>query len=118
MNCNCICVKNLYSDILDATILTSCARGKDVFIPLTPLIPTDLPFDFKRLQFPVRLAFAMSINKVQKQSMKTSPIHMQNPSFSRGQLYVACSKVENPTNLHILAPKRKTKNTVYPTALQ
>jgi ATP-dependent DNA helicase PIF1 len=48
-----LCVKNLYSHIIEATILTGCARGKDVFIPRILLIPTDLPFHFKRLQFPV-----------------------------------------------------------------
>jgi ATP-dependent DNA helicase PIF1 len=57
-----LCVKNLNSHVIEATVLTVCAKGKHVFIPRIPLIPTDLPFDFKRIQFPVRLAFAMSIN--------------------------------------------------------
>jgi len=85
-----LCVRNLYSHIIEATILTGCARGRDVFIPRIPLIPTDLPLDFKKLQFPVRLAFAMSINKAQGQTMKTARIHLRNPCFSHGQLYVAC----------------------------
>jgi len=50
-NCTRLCVKNLYSHLLEATILTGCAKGKYVFIPWVPLIPTDLPFDFKRIQF-------------------------------------------------------------------
>ncbi|CAJ0963288.1 unnamed protein product [Ranitomeya imitator] len=58
-------IKNLFPYVIEATILTGCATGEDVFIPTIPLIPSDLPFDFKRLQFPVRLAFAMSINKAQ-----------------------------------------------------
>jgi len=28
-----LCVKNLYSHLIEATVLTSCAKGKDVFIP-------------------------------------------------------------------------------------
>jgi len=59
-----LCVKNLYSHLIEATILTGCAKGKDVFIPQIPLIPTDLPFDFKRIQFPVRLAFPRSIQDI------------------------------------------------------
>jgi len=106
-------VKNPYSHIIEATILTGCARGTGVFIPRIPLIPTDLPFHFKRLQFPVRLAFAMSINKAQGQSLKIAGIHLENQCFSHGQLYVACSRVGNPTNLYILAHEGKTKNTVY-----
>jgi len=87
-----LCVKILYSHLIEATNLTGCAKGRDVFIPRIPPIPTDLSFDFKTIQFPVRLAFAMSINKVQEQSLKTAGIHMQNPRFLHGQLYVACSR--------------------------
>ena len=40
-------------------------RGKVVLIPRIRLSPNaeTLPVPFKRLQFPVRLAFAMTINK-------------------------------------------------------
>jgi ATP-dependent DNA helicase PIF1 len=44
-----LCVKNLYSHLIETTILTGCAKGKDVFIPRIPLIPTDMPFDFKSI---------------------------------------------------------------------
>ena len=37
-------------------------RNLDVFLPRIPIISTDVLFEFKRLQFPVRLAFAMSIS--------------------------------------------------------
>jgi hypothetical protein len=33
-----------------------------------------------------------------------------DPCFSHGQIYVACSRVGNPTNIYILAPEEKTKN--------
>ncbi|KIH67866.1 hypothetical protein ANCDUO_01802 [Ancylostoma duodenale] len=39
-------------NVIEATILTGKARGEEVFIPRIPMIPTDMPFDFKRLQFP------------------------------------------------------------------
>jgi hypothetical protein len=28
-----LCVKNLYSHLMEATVLTGCTKGKDVFIP-------------------------------------------------------------------------------------
>jgi hypothetical protein len=62
--------------------------------------------------------FAVSINKAQGQSLQIAGIHLQNPSFSHGQLYVACSRVEHPTNHYILAPGGKTMNIAYPTTLQ
>ena len=58
-------VKSLMPHVIEATTLTGRAKGEDVFIPRILLIPTDTSFEFKRLQFPVRLAFAMSINKAQ-----------------------------------------------------
>ena len=111
-------VKSLMPHVIEATILTGCAKGEDVFIPRIPLIPSDMPFEFKRLQFPVRLAFAMSINKAQGQSLKVAGINLETPCFSHGQLYVACSRVGTGTNLYVSAPDAKTKNVVYRTALQ
>ena len=61
-------VKKLHKNIIEATILCGDAAGDDLFIPRIPIIPTDLPFKFKRLQFPVRLCSAMSINKAQGKS--------------------------------------------------
>ena len=111
-------IKALTNNLIEATILTGCASGENIFIPRIPLIPSDLPFDFKRLQFPVRLAFAMSINKAQGQSLKVAGINLESPCFSHGQLYMACSRVGNPHHLYIHAPDGKTKNIVYKKALQ
>ncbi|XP_024893165.1 uncharacterized protein LOC112468279, partial [Temnothorax curvispinosus] len=87
-----LCIKNLYTHIIEATILTGCAKGVDVFIPRIPLISIEMPLEFKRLQFPIRLAFAMSINKAQGQSLAVAGINLNEPCFSHGQLYVACSR--------------------------
>jgi len=49
-------------NVIEATILTGPFEGEAVLIPRILMIPTDLPFQFKRLQFPIRLAFAITIN--------------------------------------------------------
>jgi ATP-dependent DNA helicase PIF1 len=113
-----LCVKSLMPHVIEATILTGCAKGEDVFLPRIPMIPSDMPFEFRRLQFPVRLAFAMSINKAQGQSLKVAGVNLATPCFSHGQLYVACSRVGTGKNLYILAPDAKTKNIVYEAALR
>ncbi|CAF3061617.1 unnamed protein product [Rotaria sp. Silwood2] len=113
-----LCVKTLMPHVIEATIMTGCAKGEDVFIPKIPLLPSDIPFEFTRLQFPVRLAFAMSINKAQGQSLKVAGVNLETPCFSHGQLYVACSRVGTGENLYVFAPDGKTKNIVYKTALQ
>ena len=54
-------VKSLHKNVIEATVFTGCARGESVFIPRIPLIPSEYPFDFKRLQFPLKVCFAMTV---------------------------------------------------------
>ncbi|KAF0767696.1 Uncharacterized protein FWK35_00005198 [Aphis craccivora] len=73
---------------------------------------------FKRLQFTVRLAFAMIINKSRGQSLSVCVINLENPCFSHGQLCVVCSRIGKPSDLFVYAPGNQTKNIVYHKALQ
>lgn len=107
-------VKALHRNIVEATILTGSSQGETVFIPRIPLIPNDLPFEFKRLQFPLKVCFAMTINKSQGQTLKFAGVDLRQPCFSHGQFYVACSRVSSSCSLVILVtPSRTTKNVVY-----
>ena len=113
-----LAVKRLMPHVIEATILTGCGQGEDVFIPRIPIIHTDMPFDFRRLQFPITLSFAMTINKSQGQTLKIAGLQLQEPCFSHGQLYVGCSRVGSKNDLYIYAPFKKTKNIVYQEALR
>ncbi|XP_060874712.1 ATP-dependent DNA helicase pif1-like [Metopolophium dirhodum] len=106
-------VKTLHKHVIEATIFTGCGRGETVFLPRIPLIPYDYHFQFKRLQFPIKVCFAMTINKAQGQSFKVAGVDLRNDCFSHGQLYVACSRVSSPDSLVILLPEGRTKNIVY-----
>jgi ATP-dependent DNA helicase PIF1 len=99
----------MMNNIMEASILNGKFKREDVLLPRIPMISTDMSFEFKRLQFPVRLAFAMTINKAQGHRYKC----VENPCFSHGQLYVACSRVEKPSDLFLYTPERKTKHIVY-----
>ena len=57
-------------NVVEATILTGSFKGENVLIPRIPKIPTDTLFQFKRLQFTIRLAFAVTINKAKDQSLE------------------------------------------------
>lgn len=106
-------ITHLGKNIVKGTIMTGTAKGENVLIPRIPIIPTDLPFQFKRVQFPLKPAFAMTINKSQGQTLKVAGVHLEKNCFSHGQLYVACSRVSSPQNLYILSKDGKTKNVVY-----
>ncbi|XP_003737355.1 ATP-dependent DNA helicase PIF6-like [Galendromus occidentalis] len=118
MLCNGIrlAVRALSNNVIEAVIMNG-KEGKIVLLPRIPMIPTELPVEFKRLQFPVRLAFAMTINKAQGQTSGVCGSELMNPCFSRGQLYVACSRVGKPSNLFVHTPDGKAKNIVYPGVL-
>ena len=110
-------VKELMPHVIKATVLSGSGKGEEVLIPKIPLItsPSDIGFSFKRLQFPVRLCFAMSINKSQGQTLQVAGLHLHDPCFSHGQLYVACSRVGSSNNLFILCqPHGKCKSCKFP----
>ena len=73
-------------------------RFKLVAIPRIRLRPKEkeYPFEWSRLQFPVTLAFATTINKSQGDTLKMVGIWLPQPVFGHGQLYVAPSRVGAP----------------------
>ena len=58
------------------------------------MIPTDTswPFEFKRIQFPLQICYAMTINKSQGQSLDTVGLYLPRAVFSHGHVYVAMWK--------------------------
>jgi ATP-dependent DNA helicase PIF1 len=73
------------------------------FIPHMKFISdnSDLPFTFARKQFPLWLAYAMTINKSQGQTLSHVGLHLANEVFLHGQLYVTFSHAKAPTNVKI-----------------
>ena len=62
--------------------MTGIAKGEDILIPHITIIPTDLPFQFKRVQFLPKAAFAITINKVQGQTLKVVGVHLEKKQYS------------------------------------
>jgi hypothetical protein len=59
-------VIQLMQHVIEAEVATSLTKGQRVFIPRLSITPSDterMPFTLRRRQFPVRRAFAMTINK-------------------------------------------------------
>ncbi|GBP36903.1 hypothetical protein EVAR_23205_1 [Eumeta japonica] len=79
-------IKELKDNLIVATIITGPASGQLAHIPRIPMIPTDLPIPFKRLQFPVKTSFALTINKSQGQTFELVGIDLRKKCFTHGQL--------------------------------
>jgi hypothetical protein len=82
--CNGTCLRILRASqrVLECEILAGKHAGNRVFIARIPLASSstsDLPFEFQRIQFPVRLAFAMTINKAQGQTLKHVGLCLTEP---------------------------------------
>ncbi|ONM31855.1 hypothetical protein ZEAMMB73_Zm00001d040704 [Zea mays] len=98
-------VRGFQRNIIDAEIVLGQHVGKRIFLPRIPLCPSDeemFPFQFKRKQFPVRLSFAMTVNKAQGQTIPNVGVYLPEPVFSHGQLYVAPSRATARSNIKIL----------------
>ena len=96
-------IKKMYAHMLDAVVANGPYDGERLFIPRIPLAtnPDTYPFQMTRRQFPIRLAFGVTANKSQGQTLKKVGIHLESNFFSHGQFYVACSRVESGENLKI-----------------
>lgn len=108
---------------LEGRLLGGDHNGELKIIPRIPLtsIEGDLPFILTRKQFPVRLCFAMTINKLQGQSLHTVGLDLRLPVFCHGQLYVALSRVTDVSRMTVLLSEQsggKTENIVYPEVLE
>ena len=73
-------VKALMLNIIQATIMTGCAKGEDAFIPRIPTIPLDFPIEFYLLQFPVHLSYAVTINKCLGQTLQLAGLDLWSPA--------------------------------------
>ncbi|XP_057801731.1 uncharacterized protein LOC131016937 [Salvia miltiorrhiza] len=98
-------VHDLGRHVIGAVIAVGTHSGEYVLIPRIPLELDDThicPITFKRLQFPLRLCFAISINKSQGQTLDRVGVYLSHPVFSHGQVYVALSRVRTSSSIKFL----------------
>lgn len=83
MNGTRLQITKLMDFMVEARILTGDKVGKDIYIPRLLIEPTDkrLPFKMRRRQLPLAVAFAITINKSQGQSLSEVGLFLPRPVF-------------------------------------
>jgi ATP-dependent exoDNAse (exonuclease V) alpha subunit len=102
-------------------IITGTHVGEKTYIPRINLTTRGYrwPFTLCRRQFPIKVCYAMTINKSQCQTLSNVGVYLKKPVFTHGQLYVAISHVRERNGLKILIENQdgtcgsKTQNIVY-----
>jgi hypothetical protein len=80
--------------VLELHLLEGDHDGHLVFLPRIKCHPSNaqILFQLCHLQFCVRNAFSMSVNKAQGQSLKYVGLDFCSPVFTHGQFYVTVSR--------------------------
>jgi hypothetical protein len=110
--------------LLEAVVATGPLKNQTVFLPRLSITPSDKdnsPFTLRRRQFPIKPAFAMSINKSQGQTLKCVGIYLKGDVFGHGQLHVALSRSGSFQGIKVMVPGQippatnglRVKNVVY-----
>ncbi|KAJ7797602.1 hypothetical protein B0H14DRAFT_2910651 [Mycena olivaceomarginata] len=108
--------------VIEICLIGGEHNGKTAFIPRISITPSaeQIAFEMKRHQFPVRLAFCMTINKAQGQSVHHVGLDLCTNVFAHGQLHVPLSQCTSSQRIKALFKtdvSTVTKNIVYPEVL-
>jgi hypothetical protein len=99
-------VRHFKMRVIEVEIIIGKGASNVAFILRIKFISDNsgLPFTFVRKQFPLRLAYAMTINKSHRQTFFHVGLHFADAVFLHGQLYVAFLHAKALANVKVQLP--------------
>jgi len=85
-----VIVRLLHQQCILAEVL---GYSQTILIPSIQLCPSDstIPFNPCRSRFPIKIAFAMTLSKAQRQTLRRAGLYPPSPVFPHGQLCMSLS---------------------------
>ena len=83
-----------------------------ILIPRIPVMSKDssFPVPFKRVQFPVLLAYYLTINRAQGQTLQRAGLYLPRSVFCHGHLYVGFGRCGDPDSFFVYANQSEFDN--------
>ena len=108
-------VAQLTDNLIFAQKLGASDDGDDreILIPRIPTISKDTGgtfVSFKRTQFPVLVAYYLTLNRAQGQTLQRSGMYLPRSVFSHGHLYVGFSRNGDPLKGFVFAGQEEFEN--------
>jgi hypothetical protein len=116
-------LRKMTERLLECVILSGKNKNRNALIPRMNLLHDKGGLPFTRLQFPVKLCYAMTIHKAQGQGYDYVGIDFSGTIFTHGLAYVAFSRCPSFENIRVYfgsTPKESytLKNIVFQDLLQ
>jgi hypothetical protein len=100
-------------DILTLRVCAGKHKGEDFHLPRFRFVQelTEIRGIMTRVQFPVQIAYAITVNKSQSLTLEKTGLYLRGGAFAHGQLYVALSRVGDPRAISIFIEGGLTETT-------
>eukprot|EP00889_Picochlorum_renovo_P006315 jgi/Picre1/33345/NNA_008669.t1 len=106
-------VTKILNHSIKARVVHGPSTGREVLITRVVMTQSLGSFVLQRTQLPIRVAFAMTINKAQGLTLQRVGVYLQDDVFSHGQLYVALSRCGDDQNLWVFGPQPDDQGKLY-----